>query len=344
MADRAYYNEIDRDAVHVLRCLIADGLIAPGDVDDRSIKDVQPDDLAGYTQVHFFAGAGVWSVAARLAGWPDDRPLWTGSCPCQPFSAAGKGGGVDDPRHLWPDFFRLIRARRPSVVVGEQVAGSPGYGWFDGVASDLAGEGFASRTVDIPACAVDAPHIRQRLYWATVDVADTYGGGRHAARERGRLDEVPASSSFPERPAAERNPNGSLALVDAAGLGRGEGRAEPELRRGRAAAAGADASGDMAIPERCGREGRYPEGRGPGAAYASNSGHGRNGSAWAGAEWLTCHDGKARRTESGLRLLVDGMAGRVPAWRLGGNSINPVLAAEVIAALMDALDIERAAA
>lgn len=377
MSARAYYNEIDRDAVHVLRCLIADGLIAPGDVDDRSIKDVQPDDLDGYTQAHFFAGAGLWSVAARLAGWPDDRPLWTGSCPCQPFSAAGRGLGADDPRHLWPDFFRLIRAQRPAVVMGEQVAGAPGYGWFDGVRSDLAGEGFASRVVDIPACSMDAPHIRQRLYWLAVADANSCGcAGRQETSQRGSLgratDEWPTARS----------------MVHAASVGRREGWAEPELRRRRAAAAIADApvvalanangarpttigrdvgevgglsasecrakddaavsrgshgaaDDGLAQPEHGGREGRHSEGRWPGATHAPDCGYGRNGSAWAGADWLVCHDGKARRTEPGIRLLVDGMAGRVPAWRLAGNSISPVLAAEVIGAF---LDLERNAA
>ena len=57
------------------------------------------DDIAGYTQCHFFAGIGIWSYALRLAGWPDDRQVWTGSCPCQPFSAAGKGEAFNDERH-----------------------------------------------------------------------------------------------------------------------------------------------------------------------------------------------------------------------------------------------------
>ena len=85
----AYYNENNRFAAQWLRNLIAAGDIAPGDVDERSITEVRPDDLRGYTQCHFFAGIGGWSAALRLAGWPDDRPVWTGSCPCQPFSAAG---------------------------------------------------------------------------------------------------------------------------------------------------------------------------------------------------------------------------------------------------------------
>ena len=76
-----YYNENDPKAAAWLRALIGEGQIAPGDVDERSIKDVRPDDLTPYTQHHFFAGIGVWSHALRRAGWPDERPVWTGSCP-----------------------------------------------------------------------------------------------------------------------------------------------------------------------------------------------------------------------------------------------------------------------
>jgi len=118
----AYYNEIDPYAAQWLRNLIAAGHIAPGDVDERSIEDVFPDELAGYTQCHFFAGIGLWSLALRKSGWPDDRPVWTGSCPCQSFSSAGKGKGFDDERHLWPAWFELIRECRPRVIFGEQVA------------------------------------------------------------------------------------------------------------------------------------------------------------------------------------------------------------------------------
>src|SRR5207244_503537 len=135
-----YYNENDPFAVAALRGLIAEGLIAAGDVDDRSIKDVRPDDVRGYTQCHWFAGAGLWSVACRLGGWADDRPIWTASCPCQPFSVAGKGAGVGDARHLWPDLFRIVAAIRPAVLMGEQVSGSAGFNWFDGIAADLEGE------------------------------------------------------------------------------------------------------------------------------------------------------------------------------------------------------------
>jgi site-specific DNA-cytosine methylase len=129
----AYYNESDGYAAQWLRNLIAAGSIAAGDVDERDIRDVCGDDLRGYGQCHFFAGIGGWSYALRLAGWDDGRPVWTGSCPCQPFSAAGKGEGGSDARHLWPHWFRLIRECRPAVVFGEQVAAAIGWGWLDAV-------------------------------------------------------------------------------------------------------------------------------------------------------------------------------------------------------------------
>lgn len=181
MTARAYYNEIDPYAAQWLRNLISAGHIAPGDVDERSIVDVQPDDLKGYNQCHFFAGIGGWSVAARLAGWPDDTALWTGSCPCQPFSDAGKGHAFTDERHLWPAFFALIRAVRPPVVMGEQVASQAGLAWFDDVHLDLESEGYAIRAADLCAAGVGAPHIRQRLYW----VAHT---ARHVAQNQPERD------------------------------------------------------------------------------------------------------------------------------------------------------------
>lgn len=133
----AYYNEIDPFAAAWLRELVKAGHIAPGVVDERSIEDVCPNDLAGFGQCHFFAGIGVWSYALRQAGWTDDRPVWTGSCPCQPFSSAGKGKGFKDERHLWPIFFDLIRACRPRVVFGEQVASNL-------IAGKFAGDGMLS--------------------------------------------------------------------------------------------------------------------------------------------------------------------------------------------------------
>jgi DNA (cytosine-5)-methyltransferase 1 len=174
----AYYNEIDAYAAQWLRNLVAKNLIAPGDVDERSITDVSGDDLRGYAQCHFFAGIGGWSYAARLAGWPDDKPLWTGSPPCQPFSLIGKQKGTADERHLWPKFFNLISARRPATVMGEQVAAAVGKDWLDGVYSDLETIGYSCGSAVVPACAVDAPHRRDRLWFVAVRNVDNRFGAR----------------------------------------------------------------------------------------------------------------------------------------------------------------------
>lgn len=160
-----YYNEIDPHAAQWLRNLIAAGLIADGDVDERSIEDVRPDDLCGYTQCHFFAGIGGWAYALDLAGWPRDRPVWTGSCPCQPFSAAGKGAGFADERHLWPAWQHLIAVCRPPVIFGEQVEGAVRKGWLDRVVSDLEGCGYACGAAVLQASSQDAPHKRDRLWF-----------------------------------------------------------------------------------------------------------------------------------------------------------------------------------
>jgi DNA (cytosine-5)-methyltransferase 1 len=196
-----YYNEIDKFAAAWLRKLIAAGHIAPGEVDERDIRDVTPGDLRGFTQCHFFAGIGVWSYALRLAGWPDDRPVWTGSCPCQPFSAAGAGAGFTDERHLWPSWHHLIRVCRPPVIFGEQVASPDALRWFDLVQTDLEGEGYAVGAADLCAAGVGAPHIRQRLFF----VADssvgrdgaTTGNPDRAMTHRSRLEDAIFLASWP---------------------------------------------------------------------------------------------------------------------------------------------------
>lgn len=160
-----YYNEFDPKAAWALRQLINDGLIPQGFVDERSIKEICPDELKRYTQCHFFAGIAGWSYALKLARYPADRPVWTGSCPCQPFSTAGKQKGKEDERHLWPVWFKLIRECRPPVIFGEQVSTAITHGWLDEVAHDLEKEGYSFGAAVLPACSVGAPHKRDRLWF-----------------------------------------------------------------------------------------------------------------------------------------------------------------------------------
>jgi DNA (cytosine-5)-methyltransferase 1 len=170
MRGRAYYNEIDPKAAAVLRDLIRADLIADGEVDERSIVDVRADDLRGFAQCHFFAGYGGWSLALRLAGWPDDRAVWSGSCPCLPHSSASRGRRV--ARDLWPAWFRLIDARRPPVVFGEQA--DEARAWLDDVCDGLEACGYTPWAAVLPAYGVGADHARERFYF----VGDAYGEGQ----------------------------------------------------------------------------------------------------------------------------------------------------------------------
>ncbi len=201
-----FYNEHDPHAAAWLRELIREGHIPPGTVDERDIQQLTEADLVGFTQVHLFAGIGGWPYALRLAGWPDDQPVWTGSCPCQPFSDAGEQKGEADERHLWPEMRRLLAIFRPSIVFGEQVASSLGKKWLSRVRADLEELGYAVGAADLcAACAgeegegwfvrgdrltrerivLSAPHIRPRLYW----VADASGNGRGTrSGERGNKE------------------------------------------------------------------------------------------------------------------------------------------------------------
>lgn len=339
----AYYNEFDKGAAAWLRELIKRGLIAPGDVDERSIVDVRPDDLAGYRQCHFFAGIGGWSYALRLAGWPDDRPVWTGSCPCQPFSAAGKREGFADDRHLWPVWFGLISERQPATVFGEQVASKDGLDWLDTVSADMEGAGYAIGAADLCAAGVGAPHIRQRLWF----VADSVLSGRPEGRtvaghgQATRCSAISMADAGSERhdridsllwPGEGGRIEGELSETagrrEARGVALGdtddarlEGRRLSAERAGELTARAAGMGGLVnASSEQMGIPGR--------SRIAGSAGH------WL-ADWIACRDGKARPVEPGTFPLAHGIPARVGRLRGYGNAIVPQVAAEFISAFLD---------
>lgn len=158
-----YYNEHDPDAAEWLEGLIAAGVIPDGDVDRRDVSEVKPADLRGYISCHFFAGIGGWPAALRQVGWGDDRPVWTASLPCQPFSRAGKKRGFEDERHLWPVFEQLVEARRPAVIFGEQSADATE--WLGVVRGRLDSLEYAVGAVPIEAACAGAEHRRARFFF-----------------------------------------------------------------------------------------------------------------------------------------------------------------------------------
>jgi DNA (cytosine-5)-methyltransferase 1 len=366
----AYYNEFDPYAAQWLRNLIAAGHIAPGEVDERSIVEVQADDVRDFTQAHFFAGLGGWSYAARLAGLADDEPLWTGSCPCQPFSATGKQRGTADERHLWPEWFRLIRAVRPVRVFGEQVEAAVRLGWLDAVCTDLEGEGYAFGAVVLGAHSVGAPHIRQRLWFvADADGRDARTEGLQRSREYGQQ---PKDGGDPrlmaDADSGKRHglANGERRECDGAQAGWQQGHGQFERSGDPRLMADAD---DAGLEGRrvggCGRADEQPAGPGGVAGgvgdarserrrqvgadtgwsregsraqgLAERPLHERDGGAgfWSGADWLPCRDGKSRPVEPGTFPLAHGVSGRVGRLRAYGNAIVPQVAAAFMTAAME---------
>ncbi len=302
-----FYNDNDPRNAAWLRELVAAGHLPPGDVDARSIKEIRAHELARYTQCHFFAGIGGWSLALQLAGWPAWLPVWTGSCPCQPFSAAGKGMGTADPRHLWPDFRELVRESRPPVVFGEQVASKAGRGWLAGVFADLEAMAYRRAGADLCAAGVGAPHIRQRLFWVA-DLRERVGG---------LADPEPAERGEDHR---------------ARGIQGRDGLRERQEGAGRAG--GGRGAGGLAHP--CGEGSSQLRGWRKESPRPSETGR-----PWDEFDLVPCRDGKARRVEPGTFPLADGVPERVGRLRGYGNAIVPQLAAEFIRAYREAAGMTR---
>ena len=314
-----WYNEIDPQKAAWLRELIHQNVIAPGEVDERSIADVDAAELQSFTQCHFFAGIGVWSYALRLAGWPDARPVWTGSCPCPSFSAAGKGKGFADPRHLWPDWFRLIRESRPANLFGEQVNAAIGHGWLDLVQSDLEKADYAVGKAVLGARSVGAPHIRQRLYfcahlqsigWRMVNSENEWKANREGATSAN-------DSKSSEREDAQCN-------------GR-RARSASESRQESRATLAHDRS-----------ESNVRDWRGPGwldphtARSIAEAGATRG--FWADCDWWHARDGKYRPIEPGIFPLAHGVANRVLKLRGYGDAIVAETAKAFIEAAAEDLE------
>jgi len=360
-----YYNEFDPFAAAWLRELIKDGRIPQGEVDERSIIEVEGSDLKGFTQCHFFAGIGGWSYALQLAGWESTRPVWTGSPPCQPFSVAGNQRGQDDERHLWPHFFDLIRQCKPAIVFGEQVASAIRTEWFDDLQADMEAEGYATAMAVLPACGIGAPHKRERLFFVADSNAHRWNEGLQQVQ--GELSERSGGDSVNSDVLAH-----SIDSGQSASQGRGQG-SECTDQRYNAWGSGEDGS-TVGNPDSQGlqehgqpRELHLRQSNGQNQsgldidpslsdkplAFADSSGlreqsesgilredqaqpDDQSVEGCSSTRYVYCRDGKYRQipTEPALFPLAHGIPNRVGLLRGAGNAIVPQVAAEIIKAVM----------
>lgn len=304
-----YYNEWDKGAAAWLRELINNKLIPYGYVDERSITEVTPSDLEGFTQCHFFAGIGGWPLALKLAGVPESTRLWTGSPPCQPFSVAGQSRGFDDERHLAPTFLRLIRECKPELLFGEQVAAAIGKHWLDFVFLNLEEKGYTCGAAVLPACSVGAPHKRDRLFFGASQLGNSDSkrhNREHPLLQWARKENMPETSRAGEI--------SDMAYTDSERL-QGERRDSDSQGRERQDIRQTGLCDGARVEADCG-------GTNPHNCF------------WSDADWLGCRDGKFRPVEPGTFPLANGIPARVGRLRGYGNAIAPQVAAEFVKAFM----------
>ena len=312
----AYYNEFDPKAAAWLRQLIKNGNITQGIVDERSIEDVTPGDLVEFDRVHFFAGVGTWDYCLNNSGW-GDKPVWTASLPCQPFSAAGKGLGKADERHLLPHFLELVRQCKPLAIFGEQVERAINYGWLDDLQANMEKEGYAIGHVVLGAHSVNAAHIRQRLYWVADSISDDN------KRAFGRINGEANGSETSDR----QNIFESWESCGAGNNVYGMGNTKHEQH-------------ERKLP-------RYREEFGQNGEREASE-FARSMQTAGGINWICCRDNKYRPVKSGIKPLVDGVPrgmvhssdprntqeARKVRLKGYGNAIVPTLAAEFIKVYM----------
>ena len=230
---------------------------------------------------------------------PDPDPdVILGGFPCQPFSSAGLQKAQSDSRHLWPEMFRLIKECRPSWVIGENVIGIVKLG-LDEVLTDLENEGYATRTFNIPACAIGAPHLRQRVWIIAHSDSKRKSNGAIDAQAQGELVADPSISGLQEH---------------------GYGQAEDAIERSKDVADPQSKRHGRGSSKKCGNEQRIilpkeQEG-GEMGREAEGCGEPHRPDQW----W---------ESEPPVGCLAHGVPNRVSQIRALGNSIIPQIAKEI---------------
>lgn len=341
-----FYNDIDPFCCAWLESLIIERLIPWGKVVCCPIQRIT-DDLSTYSQVHLFAGIGGWAYALRLAGWPEDRPVWTGSCPCQPFSVAGKRQGTKDKRHLWPFMRKLIKQYHPPEVFGEQVASKSGREWLSRVRTDLERMAYETGCADLCSAGVSAPNIRQRLWWVAQSVSKGplgLGEPQCNAAESGRIADESREG------VGEKGTGTSIELGRSSSVSRLDNPTDSRCSGDRFSRPSSPPRYQARLQESSGRSssGRLVLANGQRLSERKQTtetlGH-RNTTLstssinfWSNFTIIPCLDSKSRRIESGTFPLAHGIPNRMGRLRGYGNAINPQLAAVFIRSYMEACE------
>lgn len=327
-----------------------------------------------------FSGIGGFAIAAREAGFktvafcesdsrcraflestwglpvePDVRKLdgrkyagislLTGGPPCQPASRAGKQGGQGDDRWLWPEALRVLDEARPDCVVFENPSGILDVG-IDGILSAMGRSGYEVQCFDIPACAVDSPQLRHRI-WIVGFLADAderrkrnelrkSTSGQLAQRNTSasdidKLADTPRDSErgIRETAGTDGERAGESGQPDSRDMAESQSNGCRETERRTPGITGHNSepvAGLVADPECKRRKRRGAESREAESGWTCDSVAGC--SAWENAIWVPCADGKLRRAPDDSFDLVDGLHRSL----LGalGNSICPQVATKIL--------------